>query len=141
MTDNFWIKIEGKMNLSGDIDTVNLTTRGNFVYKDGSYFIIYEESPATGYAGNVTTVQVESSDKVSMLRHGTMPSQLVIERGKRHVCHYDSGQGSVSLGVAADEIVSHLTEQGGNVTFSYNLDTGNAHLSHNTVKITIQEAN
>ncbi len=141
MTDNFWIKIEGKMNLSGDVDTVNLTTRGNFVYKDGSYFIIYEETSATGYAGNVTTVQVESSDKVSMLRNGTMPSQLVIERGKRHVCHYDSGAGSISLGVAADDIVSHLTEQGGDVTFSYNLDTGDVHLSHNTVKITIQEAN
>ncbi len=129
------------MNLSGDVDTVNLTTRGNFVYKNGSYFIIYEETSATGYSGNVTTVQVDSSEKVSMLRHGTMPSQLVIERGKRHVCHYDSGVGSMSLGVAADEIVSHLTEQGGDVTFSYNLDTGDVHLSHNTVKITVQEAN
>ncbi len=138
--DKYLIKIEGEMDLSGDIDTVNLMTRGKFSYKDGSFFISYEESEATGYAGNVTTVQVENSDKVSMLRAGSMPSQLVIERGKRHVCHYDSGAGVISLGVAADEIISHLTESGGDLTFSYSLDTGSSHISHNKVKITVQEA-
>ncbi len=138
--DNFLIQIDGEIDLSGEVDTISLMTRGKFLYKDGSYFIIYEESEATGYAGNVTTVQVESSKKVSMLRYGTMPSQLVIERGRRHVCHYDSGAGVISLGVAADEIESHLTERGGDLTFSYALDTGSSHLSHNKVKITVKEA-
>ena len=140
MTEKYLIQIEGEMELSGDIDTVNLMTRGNFLFKDGSYYIVYEESEATGYAGNVTTVQVENSDKVSMQRYGSMPSQLVIERGKRHVCHYDSGSGVISLGVAADEIISNLTASGGFVSFSYALDTGSTHLSHNKVKITVQEA-
>ena len=140
MRENYLIKIEGEMDISGDVDTVNLMTHGSFLCKDDSYYITYEESEATGYAGNVTTVQVERNEKVSMLRYGTMPSQLVIERGRRHVCHYDSGAGVVSLGVAADEIVSHLTAEGGDVTFSYALDTGSSHISHNKVKITVREA-
>ena len=141
MQDRFLIQIEGEMDLSGDVDTVNLMTRGDFAYKDGSYYITYEESEATGYAGNVTTVRVDSDEKVSMLRYGSMPSQLIIERGRRHVCHYDSGAGVISLGVAADEIVSHLTERGGDIMFSYALDSGSSHISHNRVKITVQEAN
>lgn len=138
--DKYLIQIDGEIDLAGEVDSISLMTRGTFLYKDGSYFITYEESEATGYAGNTTTVRVESSDKVTMLRSGTMTSQLVIERGKRHVCHYDGGGGVISLGVAADEIDSHLTASGGLLTFSYALDTGNSHLSHNKVKITVQEA-
>ena len=67
-------------------------------------------------------------------------STLIIEPGRRHVCHYDSGYGVLSLGVAADEILNGLTEQGGEVEFSYTLDTGSTQISYNKVKITVQEA-
>ncbi len=141
MKENYLINIEGTMEQSGETDTVSLLTRGSFVQKNGHFFISYKESAATGYEGNVTTVKVESQDKVSMLRYGSAPSQLVIERGRRHVCHYDSGYGVLSLGVAADEIDNGLTEAGGNLTFSYTLDSGESQISRNRVKITVQEAN
>lgn len=128
------------MDQQGDVDTVRLMTRGSFTRRGGHFFIRYRESEATGYEGNITTVKVEDGNKVSMLRRGTTPSELVVERGRRHVCHYDSGYGVLSLGVAADEIDNALTEHGGQLTFSYTLDSGNAHLSHNQVVITVQEA-
>lgn len=129
------------MEQEGDTDKVSLMTRGSFIQKNGSFFISYKETEATGYEGNITTVKVEASGRVSMLRFGSMPSQLVIEPGRRHVCHYDSGYGSLSLGVSADEIDNRLTEHGGNITFSYMLDSGEAQISRNQVKITVQEAN
>lgn len=140
MKENYLIEIEGKIDQKGDVDTIHLMTRGSFTRRNGKYFISYRESEATGYEGNITTLKVESADKVSMLRQGNMPSQLVIERGRRHVCHYDSAYGALSLGVAADEIENALGEHGGSLTFSYVLDTGDAHLSHNEVKIRVQEA-
>lgn len=140
MKDNYLINIKGEMEQDGELDTVDLLTHGSYLLKNGSYFISYQETEATGYEGNVTTVKVESDDKVSMLRFGTMPSQLVIERGRRHVCHYDSGYGVMNLGVAADEIESHLTEAGGDITFSYTLDSGETQISRNKVHITVQEA-
>ncbi|MFV0352494.1 MAG: DUF1934 domain-containing protein [Oscillospiraceae bacterium] len=139
MKENFLINIIGEMDQQGEKDTVNLLTRGSFQKRNGRFYITYEESEATGYEGNTTTVRVEDENKVSMLRYGPSPSQLIIERGKRHVCHYDSGYGSLSLGVAADEIQNHLTEEGGDVTFSYTLDTGSSQISYNKVKITVQE--
>lgn len=139
MKENFLINIIGEMDQQGERDTVNLLTRGSFQKRNGHFYITYKESEATGYEGNTTTVRVEDENKVSMLRYGPSPSQLIIERGKRHVCHYDSGYGSLSLGVAADEIQNRLTETGGDVTFSYTLDTGSSQISHNKVTITIQE--
>lgn len=129
------------MNQDGEDDTIELLTRGNFVTRNGKYFISYEETEATGYKGNTTTVRVEEEQRVSMIRHGTAPSQLIIERGKRHVCHYKTQYGEVNLGVAADEIDNHLTQNGGELTFSYSLDSGREHISYNTVKITVREAN
>lgn len=141
MKENCLINIAGTMEQGDETDTVNLMTRGRFTFVGDCFFIRYEESEATGYGGNVTTVKVESQDKVSMRRQGTMPSEITIERGRRHVCHYDSGYGSLSLGVAADEIDNKLTEKGGMLKFSYTLDSGKAMFSHNQVEITVREVN
>jgi uncharacterized beta-barrel protein YwiB (DUF1934 family) len=139
MRENYLISIKGTMEQDGETDTVNLLTRGSFVHRNGKFFINYKESEATGYEGNTTTVKVEDKNKVSMLRHGDAPSQLVIELGRRHVCHYDSAHGSLSFGVAADEIENNLTEEGGDLMFSYTLDMGDSTFSRNQVKITVQE--
>lgn len=140
MKDDYLINIEGEMEQDGEMDTVHLMTKGSYLQKDGSFYISYQETEATGYEGNVTTVKVDNGDRVSMLRFGSMPSQLVIELGRRHVCHYDSGYGVMNLGVAADEIKNHLTDGGGDITFSYTLDSGDIAISHNKVKITVQES-
>ena len=90
------------MEQRGDTDTVELMTRGSLVHKDGAYYIVYKETETTGYEGCTTTVKVaEDARKVSMLRFGKQSSQLIIEKGTRHLCHYETGYGSVSLGVAA----------------------------------------
>ena len=119
---------------------MQLTTKGSFVQKNGSFFISYKESETTGYAGCTTTVKVaDDESKVSMLRFGPASSQLVIEKGTRHLCHYDTGAGALTLGVAADEICSRLTEEGGTLAFSYTLDADqNMVLSKNLVTIAVR---
>ena len=140
MNEDYLITIRGTMEQGGERDKVKLMTRGSFVRRNGSFFITYQETETTGYAGCITTVKVEDSQKVSMLRFGSAPSQLVIEKGRRHVCHYETGYGSLSLGVAADEIESSLSDKGGTVRFSYLLDMDASSISRNTVKITVKPA-
>lgn len=141
MKEDYLITIHGTMEQNGESDTVELMTRGSFVRRGGSFFISYNETEATGYDGCVTTVKVsEDARKVSMMRFGPAPSSLVIEKGRRHVCHYDTGAGALSLGVAADEIVSDLHDEGGTVDFSYMLDVDAEELSRNLVHITVRPA-
>ena len=141
MDEKFLITIKGTMEQRGDSDTVELMTRGNLVHKENAYYIVYKETETTGYAGCTTTVKVsEDSRQVTMLRLGAVNSQLVIEKGTRHICHYETGYGAMSLGVAADEISHDLTEQGGVVDFSYTLDTEAQLLSRNRVHITVKRA-
>ena len=142
MNEDFLIRIDGRMEQAGETDSVELMTRGSFVRRGGSFFITYKESETTGYAGCTTTVKVaENAQKVTMLRFGPAASQLVIEKGTRHLCHYETGYGSMTLGVAADEIESRLSDEGGQVKFSYPLDAAqDIVLSRNLVTITVKRA-
>lgn len=141
MKEDFLIQITGMMEQGGESDTIELTTRGSLVEKNGSFFISYAESEATGYAGCTTTVKLDKDQqRVSMLRFGPAASQLVVEKGRRHLCHYDTGQGALTLGIAADEIESALTPEGGTLLFSYTLDTDQSSsiISKNMVNIKVR---
>ena len=138
MEENYLIT-KGTMEQDGERESVELMTRGKFVRRGSSYFIAYEETEATGYAGCTTTVKATADAReVVMTRFGKVPSQLVIEKGVRHICHYETGFGSVSLGVAADVIELDLTDAGGRLQFSYTLDSGGENfISRNLVDITV----
>ncbi len=76
-----------------------------------------------------------------MIRNGDSPSHLIIEKGCRHVCHYETVAGALTLGVAADEIISNLTNNGGMLKFSYMLDVDCERVSKNIVHITVKCVN
>lgn len=79
--ENYLITIKGTMEQNGENDTVELMTRGNFVQRGNSYYIVYAETEATGYAGCTTTVRVSQDARlVSMTRFGKTSSQLIIEK-------------------------------------------------------------
>ena len=44
------------------------------------------------------------------------------------------------MGIAGDEIVADLSERGGSLRFSYNLDINSSLFSKNSVNITVREA-
>ncbi len=135
------IKVVGTQEGDDAHDSISLVTKGEFVIKDNTFYITYKETEATGFAGCSTTVKAKADgSKVSMLRFGAISSQLTLEKGTRHICHYETGQGSLSLGLAADEIDCALNEDGGLLRFSYLLDFGAETLSKNTVEITVRKA-
>ena len=100
----------------------------------------------TGYEGCTTTLKIAvDGSRVVMLRfgkNGGVGTQLQIEKGKRNLCHYETGFGSMTLGVTADEIVNELTEKGGTVRFAYLLDANSADLvSRNRLEVTVTHVN
>ncbi|MBU3819399.1 MAG: DUF1934 domain-containing protein [Candidatus Faecalibacterium intestinavium] len=144
LKEEYIIRIKSRIDQDGqDLQEVELMTRGSFLLRNGSYYITYKETETTGYAGCVTTIKLAAdSSRVAMLRYGTARTQLIIEKGRRNLCHYETGYGSMTLGVTADEIVCGLTEKGGTARFSYLLDAdSNAMISRNTLELTICHVN
>ncbi|MFQ9679567.1 MAG: DUF1934 domain-containing protein [Ruthenibacterium lactatiformans] len=138
MKEDYLITIHGTMEQDGESDSVKLMTRGSFVKRNGSFFISYKETEATGYAGCVTTVKVEDSHKVSMLRFGPAPSQLVIERAGG-MCHYETGHGSLPGRARTNPQPPFRRGRHRPLQLSADMDT--AAVSRNIVKITVKPAN
>ncbi len=138
MKEDFLIKIDGLQSQDGEDNNISLLTKGNYVIKNGKQYITYAESETTGFSGCTTTVKVEGDNKVSMIRYGPSPSELIIELGKRNVCHYETGYGALSLGISAEHIKNNLTDIGGELDFTYLLDMNNSCVSTNNVKINVK---
>ena len=133
------IKIKGIQRAGGDDDVVELLTTGSFAREEGCYIISYEESEATGFEGASTTLfYEEKADRVTLTRSGSVNSQLIVEKGKRHQCSYDLGFGSMIIGVNCSIIHSTLSEDGGEIGFSYSLDLNTALTSENRVVIAVR---
>ncbi len=135
----YLITIVGRQSDEEDSDEVELFTTGNFYRTDHSWCVAYDESEASGFEGNRTVVEVEDDlRRVTMNRLGNTSSQLIIERGMRHQCTYDTGYGSMIIGVSGDFVHSTLTEEGGELSFGYSLDVNTSLVSENTVTITVR---
>ena len=132
------IKIRGVQRTDGDDDVVELLTTGFFARKAGGYLISYDESSATGFEGAKTTLLYEGDQgRVTLTRSGSVNTQLIIEKGKRHQCSYDLACGSMINGVSCDRIQSTRSEDGGEISFGYSLDLNTALTSENQVMIAV----
>lgn len=136
--ENYIITIDGVQVADGESDKVTLSTLGGFSKRGSRYLITYNESDATGFPGNVTTLEAEGNRMVTMLRQGKNNAQLVIERGQRHLCHYETGYGNIMIGIDAAEIENHLDDDGGSLRFSYRLDLNSNELSENQLSVTVR---
>ncbi len=133
------IKIKGVQRVAGDDDdVVELLTTGFFSRQKDGYLISYEESEATGFEGAKTTLLYEEeAERVTLTRSGSVNTQLIVEKGKRHQCSYDLGFGSMIIGVSCDRLQSSLSDEGGDIYFGYSLDLNTALTSENQVMVSV----
>ena len=127
-----------------DRDHIELMTRGNLVKMGESFYITYKETETIGFAGCTTTIKIAADgSRVGLLRFGPANAQLIIERDRRSICHYETEVGSLTLGVTGDGIECNLTETGGTARFSYLLDADDpiSIINRNTLEISVQKPN
>ena len=138
MEQEVLINIASIQTQEDESEDVELFTTGLLSPTEDGWRITYEESEATGFEGCRTLVDVtDDLRRVTMTRVGPASSQLIIERGVRHQCTYDTGYGSLIIGVLGDRILSSLTGEGGVLEFSYSLDVNASLASENTVTISV----
>lgn len=115
----------------------DLTTTGIFKTIDGGYQLRYEESEVTGFKGSTTYLSVFGSSLVNLRRIGTAPSDLTLEKGKKHHCHYGTPYGEFIMGIYTHGIVNNVDENGGELYFKYTVDINSSLVSDNEIYIKI----
>ncbi|MEG2174202.1 MAG: DUF1934 domain-containing protein [Oscillospiraceae bacterium] len=141
MKKDVLISIKGIEQVDGQSDSIELMTCGRFYRKNNDYYLSYDESETTGFAGHHTTLRIEGMNRVTLRRTGLTTSQLIIEKGCRHHCVYNTGYGAITVGICGDSIKSTLSDAGGELDFSYSMDIDAALASVHRVIISVKECN
>ncbi|MEG1448153.1 MAG: DUF1934 domain-containing protein [Oscillospiraceae bacterium] len=133
------IDITGVEIIDDEDEKVSVITTGVFYKKEESYYIVYNEI-LENKETQKTTLKVKNNDLVSMTRFGDNRTQLVIESGIRHQCFYQTEYGGITIGIMGDEIKNTLTDDGGELFFSYTLDINTNLSSEHKLTIKVRPA-
>ena len=141
MDKDFIISITGRqMDEHGrPTEAVEFVTSGSYLLKDGAYVISYNESELTGLDGTTTTLSVDGG-RVTIVRNGAISSQMVFEKGRRHISCYDTDLGALTVSVNADSIRTRLDDSGGEIEVGYELEIDNAVAGSNIIHVNISES-
>lgn len=139
MTKDVMIQMKSIQSVYDDKTETELITRGKFSKKDNSFHILYEDSEATGFSGSVTEISVIENKIASIIRTGQTNSDLIIEPGKKHHCHYETPYGSMDIGIYTHSIKNALMDDGGDLYMKYTLDINSSYMSDNEIIMNIKK--
>ena len=133
------ISIRGTQDYSGtDPDTMELVTEGKLAVQDGALCLSYEESELNGMEGTTTVFQVEP-EKVTLLRLGSVQSEMVFEEGRRHMSLYSTHYGNMEIGVRARRLNSTLELTGGRLEIDYDIEINHMLAGQSLFRIDVRE--
>ena len=140
MKDNFLITIKGIQELDGEKDVIEMTTTGSYIQKNGHTYIGYKEYDKDNpEISSNNLIKVESEDKVIIMRNEGKQTRLILEKGRRHQCHYRTIMGDLMIGVFSDTIDADLHENGGKLHVKYSLDFNSSFASKNEFFVDIKK--
>ena len=140
MENNVIISIQGKQSFEGvEEETIDLITEGRLdAEADGHFTLSYQESELTGLEGTLTTFQIERG-RVTLLRMGSVNSEMVFEEGRRHLSMYETPYGAMSLGVNTRKMKTQLDAAGGSIEIDYAIEINHEVAGRNLFNIHVRE--
>lgn len=143
MEERYIITVIGKQTVDGEQDKIEVITAGDMIIQGDKITIVYpeyHEENGSAMASQKTDTTVTLDGKVlSIDRQGEMSSHLILEKGVRHECLYQTPMGQMFIGIFTDEIQTDLNEHGGTITAAYQLDFNRTVVSYNEFYISVKE--
>ena len=138
MSDKFTISIKGLQSYAGGGEDTDIELVGEcrFYKADGVYFCEYEESEITGLGGTKTSIEI-GGDYVSLLRRGTVNSQMLFMEGRKTTSLYSMPFGELTIDIHTDSLCANIDENGGTLKVDYIIDINNVSSGRNTFDIKI----
>lgn len=138
MEHNVIISINSRTGEDGS-DQMELVTEGHLDCRGKDRFTIrYEETELTGLEGTTTMLHVDGG-RVTLLREGTVNSQMVFEEGQRHLSMYETPYGALSVGINTRRMKNTLGEGGGDLEIDYAIEIDNLLAGRNLFKMNVRK--
>ena len=136
---NALVSIVGTQSNGPSQDSVEMLTEAEMEQLDEITDIRYKEPDENGFEECHTHIRVIGNTCVTITRSGRYASQLILEKGQRHLNHYDMGFGQLVMGVSTSRIENTLRLDGGALTVNYTLEMNHSLISNNRFVLKIVE--
>ena len=120
-----------------DPDATELMTEGTLTLREGHLYLAYQESELTGMEGTTTTFAVEGP-RVTLMRTGSVNSQMVFEEGKQHTSLYETPFGELTVDIQTSKLIHNLSERGGLMEIKYSIAVEHTVTGRNCFKIRVR---
>ena len=125
MEENVIISIKGSQLHEGqDPDVTELVTAGTLRREQEGYTIAYQETELTGLEGTTTKLRIEGP-RVTLLRQGSVNSQMIFEVGRKHLSMYETPYGALAVGIETRRLKNTVDEAGGDLEIDYAIEIDN----------------
>lgn len=134
------IEMKSVQLVGGEKSEAKLITEGTYEEKNDCQIISYKDSEATGFEGSVTDITIKEEKYASIVRQGSSRSDLMIEPGKKHHCHYGTPYGEMVVGIYTHKIENKLDGMCGSIYMKYTIDINSSYMSDNEIILNIRPA-
>ena len=138
MRENVIISIKGKQVNENGPDEMELVTEGRMICNERGVLVSYQETELTGLQGTTTMLRI-NGPVVTLLREGTVNSQMVFEEGRRHLSMYETPYGSMSVGINTRRVKNTIGEGGGDLEIDYAIEIDNLMVGRNYFSMNVKK--
>ncbi|MDQ5983520.1 MAG: hypothetical protein RUMPE_00544 [Eubacteriales bacterium SKADARSKE-1] len=140
MGKDYIVSIIGTQITGEQAEEVQLLVPCSYRKTENTVYLNYSEFDKNNDNSEIkSTLEIDENNMVTLIRDGTQKSKLTLEKGKRHLCSYNTDFGTIMIGAFAKEINYDLNENGGFIELLYSLDVNTEFLSTNLVLIRIKK--
>lgn len=140
MNEPYLITVVGTQTVDGESDSIEVITNGDYSREDsGDITVTYPEFSDENPSVRTDTVVTLRGKTLTIERTGPMSSRLILEKGKRHQCLYDTPMGQMFIGIFTDSIKVIASENGADIRASYQLDFNQHVVSSNEFHIRVEK--
>ena len=131
--------VKGEQYFDGvDPDGTELMTEGTMTITDEGMDLSYQETELTGMAGTTTTFRIRDR-RVTLLRSGTVNSQMIFEEGQQHTSLYATPLGDMTIDIQTSRLRHNLTERGGIMEIRYSIAVEHFVTGRNVFRVRVRE--
>lgn len=136
---NVIIETVTKQTENGESAVYNNKYKGRLFYKNGDFFIFYEETTEEGQHCADCSIRA-GRDKVEIKRTGSFTSLLIYEKGKNHKSVYETPYGGMPVSIKPYRVLTALDENGGKIFLDYVLSLAGQEFENSVViKISVSQ--
>jgi uncharacterized beta-barrel protein YwiB (DUF1934 family) len=137
MEGRVWLSIVSEIRKTGEpVEKYDFETEGKVFEKEGTQYIMYEESELSGMKGDKTVLKFRDG-VCTMHRYGVHRSELIFEEGQKSETIYHTPYGNFDMTTLASKVIYNRAS--GHVELDYRLIIKGLSESKNKLKIKIRK--